>query len=122
MAKRYYEKDGNLGLFQGKTVAIIGYGSQGHAHSLNLKDSGVNVVVGLRSSSASVAKAKGHGLRVLEPADAASEGDLVMLLAPDELHGQIWDGGLKDGIATGNTLLFGHGFSIHYEQIVPPPD
>jgi ketol-acid reductoisomerase len=118
----FYDDDADLSLLDGKTVAIIGYGSQGHAHSLNLKDSGVDVVVGLRSSSASVAKAKEHGLRVLEPADAASEGDLVMLLAPDELHGQIWDEGLKDGIATGNTLLFGHGFSIHYEQIVPPPD
>jgi ketol-acid reductoisomerase len=118
----FYDDDADLSLLDGKTVAIIGYGSQGHAHSLNLKDSGVDVVVGLRSSSESVAKAKDHGLRVLEPADAASEGDLVMLLAPDELHGQIWDDGLKDGIATGNTLLFGHGFSIHYEQIVPPPD
>jgi ketol-acid reductoisomerase len=118
----FYDDDADLSLLDGKTVAIIGYGSQGHAHSLNLKDSGVDVVVGLRASSSSVAKAKDHGLRVLEPADAASEGDLVMLLAPDELHGQIWDAGLKDGIATGNTLLFGHGFSIHYEQIVPPPD
>ncbi|MHB8696238.1 MAG: ketol-acid reductoisomerase [Solirubrobacteraceae bacterium] len=118
----FYDDDADLSLLDGKTVAIIGYGSQGHAHSLNLKDSGVDVVVGLRSSSASVAKAKEHGLRVLEPADAASEGDLVMVLAPDELHGQIWEDGLKDGIATGNTLLFGHGFSIHYEQIVPPPD
>jgi ketol-acid reductoisomerase len=118
----FYDDDADLSLLDGKTVAIIGYGSQGHAHSLNLKDSGVDVVVGLRSSSASVAKAKEHGLRVLEPADAASEGDLVMLLAPDELHGQIWDEGLKDGIAPGNTLLFGHGFSIHYELIVPPPD
>ncbi|HWF53526.1 MAG TPA: ketol-acid reductoisomerase [Solirubrobacteraceae bacterium] len=118
----FYDDDADLHTLDGKTVAIIGYGSQGHAHSLNLKDSGVDVVVGLRSSSSSVAKAKEHGLRVLEPADAASEGDLVMVLAPDELHGQIWEDGLKDGIATGNTLLFGHGFSIHYEQIVPPPD
>jgi ketol-acid reductoisomerase len=118
----FYDDDADLSLLDGKTVAIIGYGSQGHAHSLNLKDSGVNVVVGLRSSSSSVAKAQAQGLRVLEPADAASEGDLIMLLAPDELHGQIWDDGLKDGIAPGNTLLFGHGFSIHYEQIVPPPD
>jgi ketol-acid reductoisomerase len=118
----FYDDDADLSLLDGKTVAIIGYGSQGHAHSLNLKDSGVDVVVGLRSTSTSVAKAQEHGLRVLEPADAASAGDLVMLLAPDELHGQIWEGGLKDGIATGNTLLFGHGFSIHYEQIVPPPD
>src|ERR1700761_3475296 len=118
----YYDDDADLSKLDGKTVAIIGYGSQGHAHALNLKDSGVDVVVGLRSGSSSVAKAEAHGLRVAEPADAASEGDIIMLLAPDELHGQIWDEGLKDGIAAGNTLMFGHGFSIHYEQIVPPPD
>jgi ketol-acid reductoisomerase len=118
----YYDDDADLHKLDGKTVAIIGYGSQGHAHALNLKDSGVDVVVGLRAGSSSVAKAEGHGLRVLEPTDAASEGDIVMVLAPDELHGQIWDGGLKDGIAPGNMLMFGHGFSIHYEQIVGPPD
>jgi ketol-acid reductoisomerase len=118
----FYDDDADLHKLDGKTVAIIGYGSQGHAHALNLKDSGVDVVVGLRAGSASRAKAESHGLRVLEPADAASEGDIVMLLAPDELHGQIWEDGLKDGIATGNTLLFGHGFSIHYGEIVPPPD
>src|ERR1700761_2289231 len=118
----FYDDDADLHKLDGKTVAIIGYGSQGHAHALNLKDSGIDVVVGLRSGSPSVAKAEAHGLRVLEPADAASEGDIVMLLAPDELHGQIWDAGLADGIAAGNMLLFGHGFSIHYEQIVPPPD
>ncbi|HSO97733.1 MAG TPA: ketol-acid reductoisomerase [Solirubrobacteraceae bacterium] len=118
----FYDDDADLTKLDGKTVAIIGYGSQGHAHSLNLKDSGVNVVVGLRPGSASVQKAEGHGLRVLEPVEAASEGDLVMLLAPDELHGQIWESGLRDGLAPGNMLLFGHGFSIHYEQIVPPPE
>ncbi|MFZ0040506.1 MAG: ketol-acid reductoisomerase [Solirubrobacteraceae bacterium] len=118
----FYDDDADLHKLDGKTVAIIGYGSQGHAHALNLKDSGVDVVVGLRSGSASVAKAESHGLRVLEPADAASEGDIVMLLAPDELHGQIWDGGIADGIAPGNVLMFGHGFSIHYGEIVPPPE
>jgi ketol-acid reductoisomerase len=118
----FYDNDADLTKLEGKTVAIIGYGSQGHAHALNLKDSGVNVVIGLRPDSASVAKAEAHGLRVVEPADAASEGDVVMILVPDELHGQVWDDGVKDGIAPGNLLLFGHGFSIHYEQIVPPPD
>jgi ketol-acid reductoisomerase len=118
----FYDDDADLHKLDGKTVAIIGYGSQGHAHALNLKDSGVAVVVGLRPSSASVAKAQEHGLRVVEPADAASEGDVVMMLTPDELHAQVWDGGVGDGIAGGNLLLFGHGFSIHYEQIVPPPD
>jgi ketol-acid reductoisomerase len=118
----FYDDDADLSLLDGKTVAIIGYGSQGHAHALNLKDSGVDVVVGLRPDSSSVEKARAHGLEVLEPADAASRGDLVMMLVPDELHAQVWESGVKDGIATGNTLLFGHGFSIHYEQIVPPPD
>ncbi len=118
----FYDDDADLHLLDGKTVAIIGYGSQGHAHALNLKDSGVDVVVGLRSDSSSVDKAKAHGLEVLEPADAASRGDLVMMLVPDELHAQVWESGVKDGIASGNMLLFGHGFSIHYEQIVPPPD
>jgi ketol-acid reductoisomerase len=118
----FYDDDADLGLLDGKTVAIIGYGSQGHAHALNLKDSGVSVVIGLRPESSSVAKAKDHDLEVVSPADAASRGDIVMMLVPDELHGQVWEDGVKDGIAPGNTLMFGHGFSIHYEQIVPPPD
>src|ERR1700733_9095269 len=118
----FYDDDADLTKLDGKTVAIIGYGSQGNAHALNLKDSGVSVVVGLRPDSKSVATAEGHGLRVLDPADAASEGDIVMMLVPDELHGEIWEAGVKDGIAAGNMLMFGHGFSIHYEQIVPPPD
>src|SRR5947209_13568146 len=118
----FYDKDADLSLLDGKTVAIIGYGSQGHAHSLNLKDSGVSVVVGLRPESSSVAKAEGHGLRVLDPADAASEGDVVMMLTPDELHKQVWESGVSDGISAGNLVLFGHGFSIHYGEVVPPPD
>jgi ketol-acid reductoisomerase len=118
----FYDDDADLTLLDGTTVAIIGYGSQGHAHALNLRDSGVDVIVGLRSSSSSVAKARDHDLTVVEPADAASEGDVVMMLVPDELHQQVWESGVKDGIASGNMLMFGHGFSIHYEQIVPPPD
>ena len=118
----FYDDDADLTLLDGKTVAIIGYGSQGHAHALNLHDSGVDVIVGLRSSSSSVAKARDHDLTVVEPADAASQGDVVMMLVPDELHQQVWESGVKDGIASGNMLMFGHGFSIHYEQIVPPPD
>src|ERR1700728_4407798 len=98
----FYDDDADLHKLDGKTVAIIGYGSQGHAHALNLKDSGVDVVVGLRPTSSSVAKAKEHGLEVLEPADAASRGDIVMMLTPDELHGQVWEAGVGDGIASGN--------------------
>src|SRR6478672_5050102 len=118
----FYDDDADLSLLDGKTIAIIGYGSQGHAHALNLKDSGASVVVGLRSSSSSRAKAEQHGLRVVEPADAASEGDIVMMLTPDELHREVWESGVKDGIASGNLLMFGHGFSIHYGEVVPPPD
>jgi ketol-acid reductoisomerase len=118
----FYDDDADLKLLDGKTVAIIGYGSQGHAHALNLKDSGRSVVVGLRSSSSSVAKAREHGLRVVDPADAASEGDVVMMLVPDELHRAVWESGVSDGIAPGNLLLFGHGFSIHYGEVVPPPE
>jgi ketol-acid reductoisomerase len=118
----FYDDDADLTLLDGKTVAIIGYGSQGHAHALNLKDSGVAVVVGLRPDSASVAKARQHGLRVADPADAASEGDIVMILTPDELHAKVWESGVRDGIASGNMVMFGHGFSIHYGTVTPPVD
>ncbi|MFN8131446.1 MAG: ketol-acid reductoisomerase [Solirubrobacteraceae bacterium] len=118
----FYDDDADLGLLSGKTVAIIGYGSQGHAHALNLKDSGVDVVVGLRPSSASVAQALESGLEVLDVAEAASRGDVVMILAPDELHREVWEGAVRDGIAPGNLVLFGHGFSIHYGEVEPPAD
>jgi ketol-acid reductoisomerase len=118
----FYDDDADLSLLDGKTVAIIGYGSQGHAHALNLMDSGVSVVVGLRPESGSVAKAREHGLRVAEPADAASEGDIIVILVPDELHRSVWESSVKDGVAPGNMLMFSHGFSIHYGEVVPPPD
>jgi ketol-acid reductoisomerase len=116
-----YDDDADLALLDEKTVAIIGYGSQGHAHALNLKDSGVRVVVGLREDSPSVAQAREQGLEVLSVVEAASRGDLVMILLPDELHRQVWESEIADGIAEGNMLLFGHGFSIHYGEVVPPP-
>jgi ketol-acid reductoisomerase len=116
----YYDDDADLSLLDGKTVAIIGFGSQGHAHALNLKDSGVQVVVGLRPESASVQEAKDHGFEVLDVAEAASRGDIVMMLTPDEKHRQIWESDVRDGIAEGNLLLFGHGFSVHYDEIAPP--
>jgi len=116
-----YDNDADLSKLDGKTVAILGYGSQGHAHALNLHDSGVNVVVGLREDSSSVEKAKADGLEVTTIADAASRGDVVMVLLPDEKQGKLWNEEIKDGIAPGNLLLFAHGFSIHFDQIDPGP-
>jgi ketol-acid reductoisomerase len=117
----FYDDDADLSLLEGKTIAILGYGSQGHAHALNLRDSGCEVVVGLRSGSGSRAEAEGEGLTVLEVADAASRGDLVMVLLPDERQAQVWEEEIRDGIAPGDLLLFAHGFAIHFGQIEPPP-
>src|SRR5450755_4702858 len=116
-----YDDDADLHQLDGKTVAIIGYGSQGHAHSLNLQDSGVEVVVGLRDGSASIAAAREAGLEVLCVVEAASRGDIVMILAPDEFHHDVWEHQVRDGVAEGNLLMFGHGFSIHYGEVVAPP-
>jgi ketol-acid reductoisomerase len=116
-----YDRDADLSNLEGKTVAILGYGSQGHAHALNLQDSGVDVVVGLREGSSSRADAEGEGLEVHGIADAASRGDIVMILLPDEKQAEVWEAEISDGIAEGNLLMFAHGFSIHFEQIVPPP-
>jgi ketol-acid reductoisomerase len=118
----YYDDDADLTLLDGKTVAIIGFGSQGHAHALNLKDSGVDVVVGLREGSQSAQQARDGGLEVLPVSEAASRGDVVQMLVPDELHRQVWEGEVRDGIAPGNLLLFGHGFSIHYGEVEPPAE
>jgi ketol-acid reductoisomerase len=118
----FYDDDAELGLLGGKTVAIIGYGSQGHAHAQNLRDSEVDVVVGLRPGSRSADQAREAGLEVAEPADAASRAEVVTMLVPDELHRRIWEDSVRDGIAGGNLLLFGHGFSIHYGEVDPPPD
>ena len=117
-----YDKDADLSRLDGKTVAILGYGSQGHAHALNLKDSGVDVLVGLRSGSSSVERARGDGLRVESIADAASAGDVVMVLVPDEKQAEVWRSEIADGIAPGNLLMFAHGFSIHFGQIEPSPE
>jgi len=117
----FYDSDADLSTLQGKTVAILGYGSQGHAHALNLKDSGVDVVVGLREDSSSRAEAEAEGLEVLGIADAASRGDVVMVLLPDEKQAEVWEAEISDGIAEGNLLMFAHGFAIHFDQILPPP-
>ena len=116
----FYDADADLAPLEGKTIAILGYGSQGHAHALNLKDSGCEVVVGLRPDSASRAEAEGEGLEVLDVADAASRGDVVMILLPDEKQAEVWEAEIRDGIAPGNLLMFAHGFSIHFGQIEPP--
>ncbi len=117
-----YDEDADLTLLDQKTVAIIGYGSQGHAHALNLKDSGISVVVGLREDSASADQARAEGLEVTSVADASSRGDLVMVLVPDELHREVYENEIRDGLAPGNMLLFGHGFSVHYEEVDPPAE
>jgi ketol-acid reductoisomerase len=117
-----YDDDADLSRLDGKTVAILGYGSQGHAHALNLTDSGVEGVVGLREDSSSVEKAKADGLRVLPIADAASEGDIVMVVVPDEKQADVFEAEIRDGIAPGNLLMFAHGFSVHFGQIDPGPE
>ncbi|HVP01574.1 MAG TPA: ketol-acid reductoisomerase [Solirubrobacteraceae bacterium] len=118
----FYDDDADLTLLDGKTVAIIGFGSQGHAHALNLRDSGVSVVVGLREGSDKVAQAREAGLDVLPVADAAARGDLVMLLVPDELHHDVYEADVAGSLEAGDMLLFGHGFSILYGEVVPPKD
>lgn len=118
----YYEKDANLSLLEGKKLAVIGYGSQGHAHSLNLKDSGMDVVVGLRKESKSWAEAEAAGLTVMETAEAAKAGDVIMILCPDQLQGDIYKNSIEPNLEAGNVLAFGHGFNIIYEQIIPPSD
>src|SRR3954464_12610103 len=118
----FYDGDADLQALEGKTIAILGYGSQGHAHALNLKDSGCDVVVGLRPDSASRAEAEGEGLEVLDVPEAASRGDVVMILLPDERQAEVWEAEISDGIAPGNLLMFAHGFSIHFGQIEPPAE
>src|SRR3954447_22810340 len=110
----FYDAGANPDALKGKTIAILGYGSQGHAHALNLKDSGCEVVVGLRPDSASRAEAEGEGLEVLDVAEAASRGDVVMILLPDERQAEVWESEIRDGIAPGNLLMFAHGFSVHF--------
>ena len=120
--KIFYDKDCDITLLSGKTIAIIGYGSQGHAHALNLKDSGCNVVVGLRPDSKSVAKAESQGLKVMSTADAAKAADIIMILTPDELQADIYNKDIAPNLEAGNMLMFAHGFNINYKLIVPPAD
>lgn len=121
MIKKYYDQDCNLGLLDGKTVAILGFGSQGHAHAQNLSESGVNVVVGLRPGSAHTAKAEAAGLKVMGIEEAAEAGDFVMMLVPDEIAAEMYKTQVAPHMKEGNVLMFAHGFNILYKQITPAP-
>lgn len=122
MAKIYYQEDCNLSLLEGKTIAIIGYGSQGHAHALNLKDSGCNVIIGLYEGSKSWAKAQAQGFEVYTAAEAAKKADIIMILINDEKQAKMYRESIAPNLESGNMLMFAHGFAIHFGQIVPPKD
>src|ERR1700712_5318492 len=120
--KVFYDKDADLSLIKGKQVAIIGYGSQGHAHAQNLRDSGVSVVVGLRQGGASWAKVEAAGIKVAEVNDAVKMADIVMILLPDENIPDVYNNNVAPNIKQGATLAFAHGFNIHYNQVIPRAD
>ena len=120
MARIFYQQDCDLQKLAGKTVAIIGYGSQGHAHALNLKDSGVNVIVGLYEGSKSWAKAEAQGLKVMTSAEAAKAADIIMILINDEKQAALYKESIEPNLTEGKTLAFAHGFNIHFKTIVPP--
>jgi len=122
MAKIYYDSDCDLTLLEGKAIGIIGYGSQGHAHAQNLRDSGCQVVVAEAEGTPGWKDAKGAGFRVVSAAEVAKEADIIVLLVPDQLHKSVYYGSVEKGLVSGNTLMFAHGFNIHYGQIIPPPD
>lgn len=122
MAKIYYQQDCNLSLLEGKTIAIIGYGSQGHAHALNLRDSGQNVIIGLYEGSKSWAKAEAAGFKVYTAAEAAKKADIIMILINDEKQAKLYKESIEPNLEPGNALMFAHGFCIHFGQIVPPKD
>lgn len=120
MINKYYDKDCNLGLIKNRTIAILGFGSQGHAHAQNLKESGMNVVVGLRKDSASWKTAEDAGLKVMTTAEAAKAGDMIMMLVPDETCPAIYHQDVEPNLKEGDVLMFAHGFNIHFNQIIPP--
>ena len=120
MAKIYYQEDCDMSLLEGKTIAIIGYGSQGHAHALNLKESGCNVIVGLYQGSRSWAKAEAQGFEVYTAAEAAKKADIIMILINDEKQAKLYKEDIAPNLEEGNMLMFAHGFAIHFGQIIPP--
>jgi ketol-acid reductoisomerase len=121
-AKIYYDQDADLGLLKGKKIAVIGYGSQGHAHALNLKDSGQDIVIGLYKGGKSWARAEKDGHKVAPVADAAKMGDVVMILLPDQTQREVFEQSIRGAMNKGKMLMFAHGFNIHFNQVVPPPD
>ncbi len=121
MAKMYYDSDADLDLLRGKTIGVIGYGSQGHAHALNLKDSGLSVMVGLYNGSASWQRAEQAGLKVGTVEEVAFAADVIMMLVPDQVQKQVYEQSVRSGLTRGKTLMFAHGFNIHFNQIQPPP-
>src|ERR1035437_1465968 len=122
MIKVYYDKDANLAVLKGKTVGIIGFGSQGHAHAQNLRDSGVNVIVAQREGSENYDLAVSAGFKIYTPTELAQEADIIMMLVPDVMQASIYKNHIKDSMKKGKTLAFAHGFNIHYGQIAPPKD
>jgi len=122
MAKMYYEKDADMNVLKGKKIAVIGYGSQGHAHSLNMKESGLDVVIGLHAGSKSAEKAKAAGFEVMSAADAAKASDVIMILIPDEKQKSVYESDIAPNLKAGKALVFAHGFNIHFGQINPPED
>ncbi|MBO5228194.1 MAG: ketol-acid reductoisomerase, partial [Lachnospiraceae bacterium] len=121
-ARIFYQDDCNLSLLDGKTIAIIGYGSQGHAHALNLKESGCNVIIGLYEGSKSWAKAEKQGFKVYTAAEAAKQADIIMILINDEKQATMYKKDIEPNLEAGNMLMFAHGFAIHFNQIIPPAD
>jgi len=122
MAKMYYEKDADMNVLKGKKIAVIGYGSQGHAHSLNMKESGLDVVIGLHAGSKSAEKAKAAGFEVMSVSDAAKASDVIMILIPDEKQKSVYESDIAPNLKAGKALVFAHGFNIHFGQINPPED
>ena len=122
MAEMFYDDDADLSIIQGRKVAVIGYGSQGHAHALSLRDSGVDVRVGLKAGSKSIAKAEAEGLRVLSVAEATAEADLIMILTPDQVQRFVYAEDIAPNLKAGDALFFGHGFNIRFGYITPPAD
>ncbi|MER3397185.1 MAG: ketol-acid reductoisomerase [Chloroflexota bacterium] len=122
MARIYYDADADLNLLKGRRIAVLGFGSQGHAHSLNLRDSGLDVIVGLYEGSKSWGKAQGFGLQVATVREACEQADIIMVLLPDQVHREVYNAAIAPALKAGKTLMFAHGFNIHFGQVVPPPD